>query len=137
MNLPELLATLVAWASTLTGLPVPGEALPQIEFHDRAWFARNVCIWEPCLVVAAYMQDGRIHLDSRWETHIGPSIKANGYLLHELVHWLQDHTGTLNWQSCAALKRAERVAYGAQNQYYTRQGLMYQAQMPNIRCEDD
>lgn len=107
--------TLLAWASQLSGYPVP-KTLPTVTYRSRAFFIERVCGGTACKAVGWYNDQNIIYLDERYRYQDQDDF-ANSLLLHELVHYLQHHSGRFNSLSCNDSLAREREAYAVQNDY--------------------
>ena len=107
--------TLLAWASQLSGYPVP-ETLPSIAYRPHAFFIKRVCGGTACKAVGWYNDQNIIYLDEKYQYEDQDDF-ANSLLLHELVHFLQHHSGRFDSLSCDDSLAREREAYAVQNDY--------------------
>ena len=107
--------TLLAWASNLSGYPVP-ETLPSIAYRPRVFFSNRVCGGSPCKAVGWYNDQNIIYLDEKYRYEDQDDF-ANSLLLHELVHFLQHYSGRFDSLSCEDSLAREREAYAVQNDY--------------------
>ncbi|WP_282606046.1 hypothetical protein [Pelagibius sp. Alg239-R121] len=129
-QLAEIVAELLLFAQSFTGY-APANDRPDVVFVAQAELQRQACK-TPCEVFGWYPYGGKIFLDERLNPVL--NIKARGVLLHELVHYLQEHnsayednTPCMNW----ALR--EREAYRVQASWLARQnifGALYSSARP-------
>lgn len=115
-----LMIALMTWASTFTGMDVP-EKLPRVIYADSCEIHRMYLDdgSVPCptedqeRAVALYMHHGQtIILPDTW--HPGDLYYVS-VLLHELVHHMQSHDGSLEKAHQRGCKdEIERQAYDAQ-----------------------
>ncbi len=115
IELHSSLPTLLAWASNLSGYPVP-KTLPRIAYRPRAFFSNRVCGGSACPAVGWYNDQNIIYLHEKFRYEDQDDF-ANSLLLHELVHFLQHHCGRFNSLSCDDSLAREREAYAVQNDY--------------------
>ncbi len=115
IELHSSMPTLLAWASNLSGYPVP-ETLPRIAYRPRAFFSNRVCGGSACTAVGWYNDQNIIYLHEKYRYEDQDDF-ANSLLLHELVHFLQHHSGKFNSLSCDHSLAREREAYAVQNDY--------------------
>lgn len=113
----ELLATLMSWASTLSGYPAP-EAPPEIVWRSHAFFVEHVCDGRECRAVGWYNDEDVIYIDERFRDQQGPEVSS--LYVHELVHYLQHHSGRYDAHSCTDASAREREALAVQNEYLLR-----------------
>ena len=99
----------------LSGYPVP-ETLPRIAYRPRAFFSNRVCGGSACPAVGWYNDQNIIYLHEKYRYEDQDDF-ANSLLLHELVHFLQHHSGRFNSLSCDDSLAREREAYAVQNDY--------------------
>lgn len=102
------------WAITLTGYPEP-DALPSIEPVSHQHLIDTLCGGQYCTAVAYYDPEKRtIFYDQR----IKPKQErlAQGFLLHELVHYLQHQQSAFSMTelNCEMRMAMEREAYRVQ-----------------------
>lgn len=58
-------------------------------------------------------------------------------LLHEIVHWLQAHSGKFDLNKCEDTILREREAYMIENQYIAEQGGFQFLRMPQLGCPEE
>jgi hypothetical protein len=107
--------TLLAWASKLSGYPVP-EMMPYVAYRPGAFFTDQVCGGNACKAVGWYNDQDIIYLAEKYRFEDQDDF-ANSLLLHELVHFLQHHSGRFDSLSCDDSLAREREAYAVQNDY--------------------
>lgn len=115
VELSSDMSTLLAWASHLSGYAVP-ETRPKIVYRSRAFFTKWVCGGTACKAVGWYNDENVVYLDEKYRFQDQDDF-ANSLLLHELVHFLQHHSGKFNSVSCNDSLDREREAYAVQNDY--------------------
>ena len=115
IELHSSMPMLLAWASNLSGYPVP-ETLPSIAYRPRAFFSNRVCGGTACKAVGWYNDQNIIYLHEKYRYEDQDDF-ANSLLLHELVHFLQHHSGKFDSLSCGDSLAREREAYAVQNDY--------------------
>lgn len=115
-----LLPSLMVWAVTLTGYPDP-HALPSIESVSHQQLIDILCGGQFCTAVAYYDPAQRtIFYDQR----LNPKQEraAQGFLLHELVHYLQHQQFefSVSELTCETRVAMEQEAYKVQR-YFLRE----------------
>lgn len=114
---PELCATLLSWAVTLSGYPSPGTC-PEVVVVDHAYLEQHACSGHNCRVLGWYPSQGhKVYLDARLDKDLETNIYANSILLHEFVHYLQWTNNKLDDFNCEVAVQAEREAYAVQRRY--------------------
>ena len=120
---PKLVASLLVWVSQYSGYSIPGEP-PRIRPMSQAQLAEEVC-GKPCGVVAFTTPKGEILIDE--SLMIGRDPSATSILVHELTHFLQIRSTSLNVAlTCDLWSEREREAYDVQYHWL-------RAQAPNMR----
>lgn len=111
-----LIQSLFVWAVTLTGYTDPG-SLPEVSAVSKTHLAESVCEGDYCTAVAYYDSDSQtIFYDERME--LAEDHGARGFIVHEMVHYLQHQHGILDDDSdCENRVLLEREAYRVQ-QYF-------------------
>lgn len=89
-TLAQLAAKLLAAIASLTDYAVPAEP-PRIALVPHAQLERMAC-GEPCRVYGWFPPGETIYLDQRLDLRHDPG--AQSILLHELVHYVQQKSGT-------------------------------------------
>lgn len=118
----DLIVALMLWASAITGLP-PATVLPEIavetadtlyaRIHGEAPGARAAT----SEVLAVYdIRERTVRLREGWDRD---NIVHVSILLHELVHHMQEASGT----RYACRGELEAVAYDAQHRYLAEYGI--------------
>lgn len=133
MAYAELMKTLMAWSLLLTGYEDPG-IYPPVTFESPAALNKMICPSAPdgCGIKGVY-NDGQIYLD---ETDDLGTPYARSILVHEIVHWLQDHYNdypTYGRKACELANQREVESYGVQNAYLRqaeKSGIMVRNQAP-------
>lgn len=115
IELHSSMPTLLAWASKLSGYPVP-EVVPYIAYEPGDFFTDRVCGGNACKAVGWYNDQDIIYLAEKYQYEDQDDF-ANSLLLHELVHFLQHHSGRFDSLSCNDSLVREREAYAVQNDY--------------------
>ncbi len=110
----ELLATLLSWAATLSGYPAP-DSVPEIAWRGHDFFVEKVCNGRECRAVGWYNDDDVIFIDERFRDATGPEVTS--LYVHELVHFLQHHSGRYDSHSCTDASAREREALAVQNDF--------------------
>ncbi len=116
----ELINGLLVWAVTLTGYEQPVD-LPVVEAVSHQQLVKTLCEDQFCTAVAYYDTDTQIiYYDERMQLEQDQS--ARGFIIHEMVHYLQDLNGELvpAEMSCEQRIEKEQEAYRVQ-QYFLRE----------------
>jgi hypothetical protein len=116
----ELINGLLVWAVTLTGYEQPVD-LPVVEAVSHQQLVKTLCEDQFCTAVAYYDTDTHIiYYDERMQLEQDQS--ARGFIIHEMVHYLQDLNGELvpAEMSCEQRIEKEQEAYRVQ-QYFLRE----------------
>lgn len=116
----ELINGLLVWAVTLTGYQQPVD-LPVVEAVSHQQLVETLCADQFCTAVAYYDTDTQIiYYDERMQLEQDQS--ARGFIVHEMVHYLQDLNGQLvpAEMSCEQRIEKEKEAYRVQ-QYFLRE----------------
>lgn len=114
MELTEILAILLSWASHLSGYPMPTDS-PDVRFEEHAFFVENVCGGVECNVVGWYNDADTVYIDEQYRNVEGEF--ATSLVVHEFTHYLQHKSGAFESQSCDHSIAREREAYYVQNRY--------------------
>lgn len=115
----ELINSLMIWAVTLTSYEQPLK-LPAVEAVSHQQLLQTLCDDQFCTAVAYYDTETRtIYFDERMELEQDQS--ARGFIVHEMVHFLQDINGELvpDEMSCEQRIEKEQQAYRVQ-QFFLR-----------------
>lgn len=116
----ELINGLFLWAVTLTGYEKPDE-LPVVEAVSHQQLVKTLCDDQFCTAVAYYDTDTHIiYYDERMD--LRQDHGARGFIIHEMVHYLQDINGELvpTEMSCEQRIEKEQEAYRVQ-QYFLKE----------------
>lgn len=129
----ELMLTL---ASQLSGYPLPVQ-MPTLEYRSAAWLEVRACPnggTSRCTDVhGLYLDHGNvIYLDERLKAAQHDPV-ARSLVLHELVHFLQDHAG-LNATDCTQRQAREFEAYRLQQAFLRREGLVAELHFDTGDC---
>jgi hypothetical protein len=99
-------------ATIISGYTQPS-TLPEVREIDHAAMSKLICHSRPlCPVLGAYLDTDIIYLAKGLEPVVHDNI-----LVHEFVHWLQDHNGKHNLKNCIDNSTREREAYRVQNTF--------------------
>jgi hypothetical protein len=116
----QLLAELMVVTAALSGYPaIPVQQLPPIRVLTSAEMTQEVCPQRAldCVRIVAHFDAAgpQIRLSDTLDLEFA---QGRSFLVHELVHVLQHHHGSLASSSdCAASLRSEQEAYRVQNAY--------------------
>jgi len=121
MNL-ALLNILMSWAVMLSPYSTP-DVLPEIQYKPKSFFVESACKGNTkCDIWGWYNDNGIVYLID-WMDVEDNNMIINSYLVHELVHYLQDindNGGT----SCENINRREREAYYIQRKFLVQNGIL-------------
>lgn len=111
----DSLQSLMLWAVTLTGYPLP-DALPKVETMPHQALAEILCAGKFCNAVAYYdPKTQTIYYDDRMQ--LKQERNAQGFIVHEMVHYLQ-HKQNADFDAailpCEQRMQLEREAYRVQ-----------------------
>ncbi|AFI83362.1 hypothetical protein [Methylophaga nitratireducenticrescens] len=113
----ELINSLLVWVVASTGYEQPVE-LPRIEAVTHQQLIQTLCNDQFCTAVAYYDSNLQtIYYDERMQlTH---DANARGFIVHEMVHYLQDINGELaaDEMNCEQRIEKERQAYRVQQHF--------------------
>ena len=102
----ELINSLMVWAVTLTSYEQPLK-LPTVEAVSHQQLLQTLCDDQFCTAVAYYDTETRtIYFDERMELEQDQS--ARGFIVHEMVHFLQDINGELVPDEMSCEQRIEK-----------------------------
>lgn len=110
----DLIHGLMIWAVTLTGYEQP-EALPEVKAVSHQQLMETLCADQFCTAVAYYDTQSRIiYYDERMP--LEQDQNARGFIIHEMVHYLQDLNGELKpaAMDCEQRIEKEKQAYRVQ-----------------------
>ena len=142
----DLYATLLSWAVTLSGYPVPAEP-PVAVPKPHAFFVENACNRRECKVLGWYAGGRNLYIDETLDPE--DSLFASSIVVHEMVHYLQavargdaSLAGGAAFSiapSCRQFVHWEFEAYAVQREYILRYGtvLPVGGAMRDAHCEDD
>lgn len=126
----ELLGSLLMWVVSLSLYPDPA-SLPKISALSHAELVEKLCAGYECNALAYYDDESEtIFYDDRLE--LDNSLTAQGFLVHELVHYLQDKAGKMDNKplACEQYMALERESYLIQQQFLRHhQTMTYQIDM--------
>lgn len=124
----ELMESLLLWTVALTGYEQPGK-LPVIEAVSQQHLIQTLCGNQHCTALAYYDTDTQtIYYDERMRLEHNQS--ARSYIVHEMVHYLQDLNGELlPAMHCEERIDKEREAYRIQ------QHFLHEHQQPASQIE--
>jgi hypothetical protein len=113
----ELLNSLLLWATTLTGYQHPLE-LPRVIALDPAEITAILCDGKLCTAVAYYDENTKtIYYENRID--LKKEHGGRSFIVHEMVHYIQDKMGKLSDAShrCESRIELEREAYRVQRYF--------------------
>lgn len=113
----DIIQGLMVWAVTLTGYEQPAE-LPTIEAVSHPQLVKTLCDNQFCTAVAYYDTESQtIYHDERMQ--LDRDHSARGFIIHEMVHYLQDLNGELMpaEMSCEQRIEKEQEAYRVQRHF--------------------
>ena len=117
---------LLMWAVSVSQYPEPA-SMPDLKALSHRQLVNVVCAGKPCNAVAYYDHHASIiYYDDNLD--IQNSDVARGFIVHELVHFLQDEAGKMKKTPlpCEDYVALEREAYRAQQAF-----LMQHQKMTN------
>lgn len=136
--LSKLVADLVVAVHVLSGYAMPA-APPEVAFLPHAELERRACEG-PCAIYGWFPPGRVVYLDERLDP-VG-NVQARGVLVHELVHFLQQESGTyLNPDSCSEWSAREAEAFHVQFRWLAQQrvpvaALAVPQRMLYAACDD-
>lgn len=113
----QLVNGLLMWAVSLSSYPEAAK-LPELIAIPHAQLEATLCNHEQCNAVAYYDHHADIvYYDQNLD--LENSLIAKSFIVHELVHYLQDQSGKMKHfpLSCEAHISLEREAYQVQQRY--------------------
>lgn len=113
----ELINSLMVWVVTSTGYEQPVD-LPAVEAVTHQQLIQTLCDDQFCTAVAYYDSNLQIiYYDERMQ--LAEDLNAKGFIVHEMVHYLQDINGELapGEMSCEQRIEKERRAYRVQQHF--------------------
>lgn len=129
----ETIASLLIWASQLTGYGIPDQPVT-VQIVSKEWMGQRACPSNPsrCRVMGLYDDNNIVYVIE------GLTWQAQDHiLLHELVHYLQHHSGKYSLERCIDTVLREREAYHVQNLYIWHvQGGIAGMLPPNATCTE-
>jgi hypothetical protein len=118
----SLVAALLSWVHAVAGYPIPATA-PMVQFASHQFLVDTMCGGVDCPVAGMYLYGNTVYLDDRLDVEDNPFHQS--ILLHELVHYLQKHSGLFAPPSCTTWVAAEREAYRLQARWLAERQLAY------------
>ena len=106
------LAALIDSAVALSGYPRPQATLSEELMSPKA-MEDLVCNGHRCPIYAAYLDHDVLYL----RTDVGDVDLADHLRFHEVVHWLQHHSGKFPGSDCNTRVAREREAYRLENRF--------------------
>lgn len=107
----ELVWPMILWIVALTPYPLPQQP-PSIEMVPPQAIYDEVCGGKKCPTLG-YTDGGVVRLDFRIGLRTEDPF-AQSVLLHELVHYEQEHSGRYSVRNCASWRAKETEAYQLQ-----------------------
>jgi hypothetical protein len=132
----ELYSILLSWAVTLSGYPAPPEQ-PIVELVSHQFFVERACSGMPsCKVLGWYAGGNTVYVDDRLDPQNNTYDSA--IVVHEFVHFLQEHNNPRDKLSCKDTVQRELEAYAVQREYAVRYGDAFPigVSMSDVHCED-
>lgn len=127
----EALHALVVWAAQLSGYEIPPDAHFEVQPVNKIVMSGMACRGrENCPVVALYQDRDVIFMRDDLT-----DAATDHVLIHEIVHWLQHHSGKFQ-HTCVDDVGREQEAYHAQNMYVAQvqKGFTF-FRPPQITCK--
>lgn len=125
----ELMESLLVWTVALTGYEPPGK-LPVIEAVSQQHLIQTLCGNRYCTALAYYDTDSQtIYYDKRMR--LQQNQTARSYIVHEMVHYLQD----LNGELVPAEMRCEERIDKELEAYRVQQQFLHEHQQPAGQIE--
>lgn len=126
----EVLGSLLMWAVSLSAYPEP-EDMPTLTPVTHSTLVDTLCDGRECNALAYYEhKSSTIFYDEKM--NLESSLTAKGFIVHELVHYLQDKAGKLadTPLPCQTQMMLEREAYLVQKEFLREHHTMtYQVDM--------
>ena len=117
-SLDQLVIQLLTVAHAFTGYSVPATP-PELRFVPQSELQEAACD-RPCEIYGWFPPGKVIYLDQRLDPL--KNVAAQGILLHELTHFLQQNVGAYEDEpACEAWALREREAYRVQARWLARQ----------------
>ena len=108
----EWVLYVMTWASQLSGYPFP-DNLPDVQWKSESWFSHRACKdHTPCPVFGLYEDRNVVFL----REDLTDSAKDH-IAVHELVHYLQHHSGRFDLNSCLDTDKREQEAFRVQSRF--------------------
>ena len=119
-DMNDLFEVLLSWAVMLSGYSMPAQH-PEVVMASHATLEQMACEGRHCRVMGWYPSGGKIYIDDSLD--LG-DLYASSIVVHEMVHYLQQTSGThSSVYSCAEAIAMEREAYAAQQAYLIHYGV--------------
>jgi hypothetical protein len=131
---PAEIAALVNAAVALSGY-APPEQPPAVVEVTRRWMNERACPHHPatCGIAGLYDDKDVVYYVEGLTWQVGDST-----VVHEMVHWLQHHSGRFTLTSCVDRDKREREAYMVQQLYVFKYQHGFLATMvPYALCQVD
>lgn len=120
----HFLSGLLMWAASVSQYPEPA-SMPDLRKLSHRQLEVILCAGKPCNAVAYYDHHASIiYYDDKLD--IQNSDVARAFIVHELVHFLQDEAGKMKHTPlpCEDYVALEREAYRAQQAFLTQHQKM-------------
>lgn len=132
----------MVWIASVTSYP-QAETLPELIAISHQEIEQRVCAGQPCNAVAYYDHHASIiYFDS--SLNMEKSITARSFMVHELVHYMQDQAGEMSALPlpCEDYIALEREAYLVQHRFLKQHNVpTYQLDMAlsllETVCQDE
>jgi hypothetical protein len=100
------------------------DAPPTLILQPKQFFVEHVCYGSiNCKVAGWYPETGGDNIYVLDTLDLNNEV-ADSIVLHEIVHYLQFHSGMFQDTSCENSLKLERQAYGVQKEYLLREGVV-------------
>lgn len=120
----HFMSGLLMWVVSVSQYPEPA-SMPDLKVLSHQQMENMVCAGKPCNAVAYYDHHASIiYYDDSLD--IENSDVAKGFIVHELVHFLQDEAGKMTNTPlpCEDYVALEREAYQVQQAFLTAHQMM-------------
>lgn len=119
-------AALLSWAVGLSGLAMPGAGPTVLRAEKKIIEAE----WGRASVAGYRVGHGEIVV----ACEPSADLECRGWVVHELVHFLQDVHGTVDVKDCESRRAAELQAYAVQAEYLRKHGHGWSPVLRGMVC---